>query len=527
MKQKIWAICALPLASALSLAQSSERVWVQPVTPKPPPRTATNASPKDNPAWRKRALELVQNSHALNQQLTLDKEGIGLMRMQIEVVSQLDLDLARSWTIEAFEVAQQMDAHSAFNAQLSIATVLRQADPDLALRLLVQIDPGEASNFSPIGSYFRKDPYRQAAGAIFSGYSRSGRDPAKLRSAAEEMGSRGVYPYSALMMAAAMRGNPEEQAQVFARLLARYQQQSTSVQDDADFAAMLQDAAAKIPVEEFKAAVQLLTQRILRYDPEPGKNLSVTVSLEDSKANATARGPIEITLLRILPLIKRADPFLLKQVIASYPNLSAGIESDGTNWRSIRFSDGNDGTHLTEVPDASDEAVEKLRVLRWTDPAAARRAAEAVPDPAIRAQALTEMLQEQIDDPKAVQELSAQVAAAAKDAKDEETKFSAALARLIAACVNKNVMQVNEALDPAFTLADKLTQKAADEHSKALDHVYGLQQAVSECIQVSTEPTIGFINGLTWPYARAEVLSWAAYGLMRGMPKAPPPKPAK
>ena len=89
------------------------------------------------------------------------------------------------------------------------------------------------------------------------------------------MGAKGFYPYSALMMSAATSGDAR-QAQMFAALLARYQQQSTSIQDDADFASMLQNPSVKIPPEQFKTAVQVLTQRILHYDKAQGTGQSAT-----------------------------------------------------------------------------------------------------------------------------------------------------------------------------------------------------------------------------------------------------------
>ena len=239
------------------------------------------------------------------------------------------------------------------------------------------------------------------------------------------------------------------------------------------------------------------------------------------------QGAVEIPLLRILPLIEKADPALLKQVVASYPNLAPAQDSDGMRWSSIHFSGAENQTQAAQVPDAREQAIKKLRMLRWTDPEQARKAAEAVPDPAIRAQALTEMLQEQSGDPKAVQELSVQVEAAAKDAKDAQTQFHAALAKLISASAAKNKVGVNEALEPTFFLADKLTEKADEGDNAALDYIYDLQQAVAECIKVSTESTIGFINGLTQPYARAMVLASAASGLSRDLPQAQPKKPAK
>ena len=171
----------LPFAAVIAVAQSGEHTWIQPVTPKPPPAKTSVPAAKDNPAWRKRALELIQNSHALNPQLTFDGTLFGLINLQAQIATRLDLDLARAWTIDGFELAKQLDSHSTFMAQMSLSTSLRQADPDTALRLFTQIDPTDAANFSPLDSYFNADPYRRSASAVFQGYVRNGRDPSKLQ----------------------------------------------------------------------------------------------------------------------------------------------------------------------------------------------------------------------------------------------------------------------------------------------------------------------------------------------------------
>ena len=94
-------------------------------------------------------------------------------------------------------------------------------------------------------------------------------------------------------------------------------------------------------------------------------------------------------LLKIAPLIKRADPDLWTQLIKTYPNLSS-VPGEGSGSRVVSWTSMIDQEAFTNKPGPEEQrsqTVSEMYRLSTEDPEKAIKAISAIPDAASRVDA--------------------------------------------------------------------------------------------------------------------------------------------
>jgi hypothetical protein len=131
---------ALSLFTLLALAQET----LAPANHAPHSKKTTvpgkTAEEKQADARKKLALDLLKQSHALNDQLDYGNK-VGPMREQVKYAMLVDKELGKQWSHELFDLASKSQSDFELKAQMDAIEDLSRAYPEDALALLEQIDP--------------------------------------------------------------------------------------------------------------------------------------------------------------------------------------------------------------------------------------------------------------------------------------------------------------------------------------------------------------------------------------------------
>lgn len=212
-------------------------------------------------------VSLLEESHALGQQLPVLLRLTNLLPRQAEMVSRLRPDLAQEWANELFTLSAQAKGTQRSIAQNTAMRMLIRLNPDRALESLHSLNIEE-----PVPKGATSPPEMQLVQEVFRILAE--RDGARalpvLEEEAERLGAQGHYPYAALGFATMSTtskdwGRDDERAtgvlqSVFEPAFARYSQTAHGYGDDLEFGKMLQVLAGGLPIDAVRPALRILVK---------------------------------------------------------------------------------------------------------------------------------------------------------------------------------------------------------------------------------------------------------------------------
>jgi hypothetical protein len=312
--------------------------------------------------------------------------------------------------------------------------------------------------------------------------------------------------------------------------LTRFQQGLDPAFVGFDFAEMLSESERFWPKELLKPAIEAAVAGVRKYPVTDANKKYGLVSRTAGGSASTAKGPVEMGLLQIAPLIKRVDPELWMQLTKTYPNLS-NVPAEGDRSQVVSTTMYLNNDSLGNTPSAEGQklrSVSEMYRLSTEDPEKAIKAISAIPDSATRVDVFSFAAKYWGDKDPA---LSAQFAAAAEKAsakvEDIEVQFQSACARLYSDAAKKDSGAVAEDMERAFQLGDKVLRQSRDEGEGTGDLIRPLLEAVTQTMKIEPDMTVAHIELIFLPYEKAELLTEAASVLAGPNELArdtPPPK---
>jgi len=473
------------------------------------------AAEKEAELKKQRALDLVQRSHAIDTELN----GMALLDVlypQILAAAWLgERPLAARWAHELFDLGPTLEPKLGARAQLAAITAVAKADAADAVSLLERVEP--AYLLPPANQLQGEDQPQTSTMVIALGeYARQNGKTAmpKVLAVASTLGDRGRYPYNAIIRASHVLKDPPTDERTTTLLLTRFQQRIDPPGAAFEFASMLIYAKDFWPKETLKLAVEAAVDGIVSY-PVDDVSRNFELTLKTAKGAAALNGPIEIGLLRLMPLIISVSPKRAEQLHQAYPNLANPIvvemdPKDNATLMSFRPSK----TPSTNAKVQRREAIDEYREMASVDPDKAAKAIAAIPDASLRADTAAEVAQDMLDqDPAKAAQFSVIAEQGASAIDDSMRKFQALCARLQMDAVNKQRAAVVEELDAAFRMGDKLLRKAHEDGEETHEITSYLEAAVGETIKLEPDLTSAQIETVYLPYDRARLLIVAAHGL--------------
>lgn len=461
------------------------------------------------------ALDLIKQSHALNDQLE-DDEKVGLLNDQARCAMAADKKLAREWAHELFDLGTLMDSDSGRQAQMRATELLSREYPEEALATLEQIDPKilAPGKTEVLGTFF--EFYEAERHVFLSAVTHKLKDALpRITHVASTLGSKGRYPYWPVMSAAIAIDNPETTENVAKMLLARFQQRVDAPFAVFEFSKTLRFTESQWPKELMKPAIEAVVDILQRYPIDENSPKITRVIITPQGSATTVRGPSEIELARMRRLMKRQHPALLERLTKTYPILAdpaaTALGSGIQIIESIEYR--NSGTARYKP-----RAIYSLKDQIRDDPSKAEEIISSISDPELRAEALAfASYTFSFTDPERAARLAEEAEKVAAQVENSLSKLQALCVRIRSDAAAGYHSEVVAKLDQAFLMADKLMRKAIEDGDSTFEVQRSLIEAVSETVKVEPELTVAHINGVYLPHVRSELLISAAEALF------PPP----
>jgi hypothetical protein len=460
-------------------------------------------------------VSLLEQSHDLGRQIPAGAR-LQLLTRQTELASRYRADLGREWANELFVISGEVKGGGArAYAQSSAMAVLVRLDPNGALGLLDSADlellaPKESS--TPVMSHVVNE--------VFSAViARDGVIALPIvEQAAQRLGTKGHYPYSALGYASMDAANPfwrtmaaraiEILRSVYEPAFVRYKQSPRSYSDDFEFGSMLQVLAGGLPFDLVKPALHELVNRILEMDPN--KNQFETELYTVDGRRVTVSTPIDATLTYLGQLVNR-DPELVHELGAARPQLQAGLEAtkEGSP-RSMRFGKPF-RTMIAHTPAAQDfrTQMDALALSHINADAAIAKAQQLPADQ--RGNTSLDVARGMAGEhPQQAADLIDSVQPGMTST-DPRTQLNVISAQVSVAAAQGNQEALRELLKRGFDLAMQVA--GLIEGSGPGQYTRGLPPMVQIGIQNERVLTIAFLNAIPQSSEKAELLMGAADAL--------------
>ncbi len=462
-------------------------------------------------------MSLLQQSHDINQQLPV-RARFYLLTQQAQLVSQMRIDLGRSWANELFTLSFQTKGDERSTAQESAMGILARLDPDRALVLLHSMSLEEPETYTTTSP-----PKMQLVQRVFEVLAaRDGMSAIPLlEQEAALLGSEGHYPYGALgfaTMRAVSREWPSDRPQalegvqsVFERAFARYNQSGHGYFDDCEFGNMLQVFAGYLPGESVQPGLRRLVKNLLETDTNK-YHFHAEVRTTDGKT-AKVNNAIDAALLHFGALINRLDPELAEHLKSTRPELRPALEyaKDG------RQSMGSFGVEPKNLrpSDSSGERGADALIFSHINPEVAIAKAEQLPDDDKRASTMLEVARAIAGDhPERAAELIVEIQRRSKPIDDEmQLNLISAQASVAAAQDKKN--ELHELLQRGLVTANHIILE--QQRTETLHFVDGVASLVQIGIQSDPNLTISFLQSLSDSDTKAALLLEAAWALSKQM----------
>jgi hypothetical protein len=466
------------------------------------------------------AVDLLQQSHNLSQQLPVSMRLMNLLPRQAEMVSRLRPDLGREWANELFTLSFQTQAAQRSFVQNAAIRMLVRLDPERALELLPRL-----SIEDPVPKWATSPPGMQLVHEVFDVLAARDGESALplLEQEADRLGVQGHYPYAALGYAA-MRatlndwGHDNQQAirilqSVFEPAFTRYSQNAHTYFDDLEFGKMLEVLAGGLPLDSVKPALHLLVKSLLATETSKYQ-FEAEVYTSDGQT-AKVHNAVDATILLFGTLINR-DPELAEQLKSTRPELQTALEyAKAGRQRSLNFAPGRQPRNMHSVDSGAEARMDAVRLSHINAEAAIKKA-EQLPDDDKRTGTLLEVARGIAGDyPERAAELIAESQSANKPT-DDQLQLNLISAQAFVAAAESKGDDLAELLRRGFESANRILLE--QQRTGAIQIVTGLEPLVQIGIQNDPNLTVTFIESLSPSYLKAELLLGAASALSMRRP---------
>jgi hypothetical protein len=477
---------------------------------------AAAASP--DPGMTDTIVSLLEQSHNIVRQIPPGAR-LRLLTEQTELASHYRADLSSQWANELFSTSREVKAGPVRSyAQSSAMAVLVRLDPNGALGML---DSADLEVLAPKGG--GSPVMARVVNEVFSAViARGGVNALPIvELAAQRLGARGHYPYSALGYAAMDASNPfwrddqpravEILRSAFEPAFARYIQSGGSYGDDFEFGDMLKVLAGGLPLDLIKPALHEFVNRILAMDP--GKEQFETEVYTRDGRKVTVSTPIDATLTYFGQLVNR-DPELVQELDAARPQLEAGLEATQEgNLRSMRFGQ-RPKTMAARTPAAQDfrTQMDALALSNINADAAIAKAQQLPADQ--RGKTSLDIARTMAGEhPQQAADLIDSVQRDLNSA-DPRIQLDVISAQVSVAAAEGNEEALRELLKHGFELATQVMDP--NKGNEPGHYTRGLPPMVQIGIQNERKLTMAFLDGVPPSAEKAELLLGAAGGLAMG-----------
>ena len=460
-------------------------------------------------------VSLLEESHALGQQLPVLLRLTNLLPRQAQMISRLRPDLAQEWASELLTLSAEAKGTQRTIAQNDAMRMLIRLNPDRALEALHSLHIEE-----PVPQWATFPPEMQVVQQAFEALAQ--RDGARalplLEEEAERLGAQGHYPYAALGYATMTTtskdwGHDNERAirvlqSVFEPAFARYSQTARNYGDDLEFGKMLQVLAGGLPIDTVRPALRILVKNLLATDTNKYQ-LETQVYTTDGQT-VKVHNTIDATLLFFGTLINR-DPELAEQLESTRPELQTALAyaKEGRE-RSLTFGAGGQARNMQSANPEAETRLDALRLSHINAEAAIAKA-EQLPDDDKRASTLLEVARGIAGDyPERAADLVAEVQRGKMSAY-EDLQLSLISAQAFVASARNRQDELDELLQRGFESANHILLER--QRTGGMQLVAGLAPLVQIGIQNDPNLTISFIEGLSPSFVKAQLLLGAASAL--------------
>jgi hypothetical protein len=460
------------------------------------------------------AISLLQQSHDLGQQLSLQVRLMNLLPRQAEMASRLRPDLGREWANELLTLSSQAKGSLRTSTQNAAIGMLIRLDPDpgRALALLHSVSFEE-----PVPKWATSPPEMQFVNQLFQILVQNDGASALplVQQEAERLGAQGHYPYAALGYAAMQAtlkdwGNDSQHAirvlqTVLDPAFARYSQSPRSYYDDFEFGRMLQVLAGGLPFDSVRPALRLLVKNLLATDTS--KYQFEFEGFTSEGKIIKAHNAIDSTILFLGTLVSR-DPELVKQLQSTRPELQTALEytKDGPP-RSASLGPPRPSINPEQQTRKDAVSVSTLNV----DAAIAQ--AQKLPEDQ-RPNTMLDIARNIAgNDPERAAEVIAEIQSGNGPINDERSVNLISAQAFVAAAQNKKD-QLRELLERGFESANRVIleqQRTGEAH-----FFTGLGPLAQVGVDNDPDVTLPFIESLTTSFVKAQLLLTAASDLSMG-----------
>jgi hypothetical protein len=455
---------------------------------------------------------LLDRAYALTEQLSL-QERFSVMNSLLDVAGREYPDKAVDWAIELWNTSKDLPAQTRMAAQSTVVNTIARVNPDKALDLLPLMDkPDETVTGVAWPSY--------AANIVFSEMRRKHGDSVipKLQEVARSMSKDGGYPYAG-MAGLIGRGwrdrdddsesspqNSEQAASIFRDALHAYQAAPAHANDQA-FTQFLLIAHEAVPRELTIEAVDTLARNLMTAPAD--SSYSFNASIGDKQVSLQSRS--DISLMRLMPLLKQLDPGMLAKVVEARPEFS-GAE-DG-RMRSFGMTGPRNASAPTSPNTDSSRGRSRQNMRLARDPDQALAAAATMTDAGDKATLLAQtasfMARNSPEDAAKVLDEAQKVAA---QVKDQMTELRIVVTSVRAARQLRQPQRVRELTARGFELGSDLVRQQMDEHpetngqGEALGYMNSL---VAFGMSDNPDSVTAVIDAIPYPLAKAMLYTTAA-----------------
>ena len=297
--------------------------------------------------------------------------------------------------------------------------------------------------------------------------------------------------------------------------LARFQQRFDAPFSVFEFSFMLRLLEPQWPQPLMKPAIEAIVEVLQSYPvDENSQKFSVTLSTQHGDAT-TARGPSEMELLKMAPLMKRQHPELLERLTKDYSFLGDSAATvPRTLENGVRAKINPEDRNSTGPDYLKTEALFELKQRIVGEPEKVEQIIASISNPVLRAELLAfaaVVLSEK--NPSRADQFAREAQKAAAQTENSLTKLQALCARIRSDASSGHHAEVAAELEEAFLRADKLMRKATEEDQNTFEIEGSLSEAVAGTAKSDPELTVAHINGIYLPYIRAQLLIAAARAL--------------
>jgi hypothetical protein len=468
------------LLLSLSLAIASVPAWAQSTATNETPQEKVSPEPtklesQDNPAF-----EMLQQAYYLGGQLPTDERAYQVSRVVVGA-SKMRHPLLRQWAHEVLQLTAGLPQRGMRQPteQLALKS-LAEVDPAEALQLLTQLTPATVAGLQTRGWDVRTN----AAKDIFPKYWKGVQHPdlEAVRSAAIYLAETGQYPSGALALIIKDVGTKDTAAaeMLFLDAVGYHQRdQFTDFQVHAQFLELLKAAKGVVRDSVEQNGIEVAVNRLLKQAEEPPpKDMVYLGRVASGDGFVELNSVAEEYLFKILPLVRAFSPDLEGSILEQRQNLKVIVPSDigalpegyqEAGMLSLRNADGSAGDFEKDPQKKAQLFAQIINMNRVggarrfaeSDPEAARKLANSITDPALRAATLAELagnLQE--SDPSEPSNLvrDAKGAVIQVDPKDQQAQL-ALLVSMARAQAGRSDAGLWDTLNRGLELAEELFEK--------------------------------------------------------------------